>query len=149
MTLTGTTLIPICACRICPCVRSLAGTKDAAAAAPLLTALVTVVELSALLGLEELCETCLGALAKAAGLSAPAPYGSPDEGKLLAALRCLLGLAASPVAGLLGSGWTVLLHSAAQLDALVAELAASVAPTQVHGVLVSQGWAEGGSIGTG
>lgn len=109
----------------------LAGTRDAPAAAPLLAALVTLVELAALLGLEELCESCVSAVSKAVGLSAPAPHGSPEEAKQLAALRSLLGLAGSPVAGLLGSGWTVLLQTAAALDALVADLAAGApAPTQ-------------------
>jgi hypothetical protein len=71
-------------------------------ASPLLSAIVSLVELSALLGLEELCGHCVGALAKASGLASPAPYGSPDEAKQLMALQKLLGLATCPVAGLLG-----------------------------------------------
>ena len=82
---------------------------------PSVNALVTLIELSALLGLEEVCESCVQALATASGLPpllppSPSPYLSHEEGRQLEALRALLGLAESPVACLLGSGWAVLLR---------------------------------------
>jgi hypothetical protein len=40
-----------------------------------------------------MCEACIAALAAAAGVAAPAPYGSSDEKKQLAALHSLLSLA--------------------------------------------------------
>ncbi|KAG1671976.1 hypothetical protein FOA52_013348 [Chlamydomonas sp. UWO 241] len=109
----------------------LAGAKTPGEFQPLLSAIVTLSELSALLGLDELCEACVGALSKVASVRKPAAYGAQEEAKKqLAALQALLALAASPIAGLLGSGWAVLLRAAAELDALTASLAAG-SSTQV------------------
>ena len=65
--------------------RSLAAALTAApslqAAAPILDGYEQAIQLAALLRLEGLCEALLGSLAGAAGLEAPAPYGSPQEAK--------------------------------------------------------------------
>lgn len=122
---------------------SLAGSHALATASPLLHAIVCLTELSALLGLEELCESCAGALSNAASLPLPAPYGSQDEAKQQAALAALLGLGAGPLSALLGSAWSVLLRATADLDALAAALTAGAAPVRL--LAGGGGSANGGS----
>ena len=74
--------------------------------------------LAGALGLEKLTETLVGALAEAAGVSQPAPPGTPAEAKQVAALEALLQLAMGPRAGLLGSGWVLVLRTLSALEAL-------------------------------
>lgn len=63
------------------------------------------------------------ALAAASGISSPAEPGSPLEAKQMAALAVLVSVAGGPEAGLLGSGWVVVLRTLSQLDTLQGELA--------------------------
>lgn len=74
--------------------------------------------LAGALGLEKLTEALVGALAEAAGVSQPAPPGTPAEAKQVAALEGLLQLAMGPRAGLLGSGWVLVLRTLSALEAL-------------------------------
>ena len=64
----------------------------------------------------------IGALAEAAGVSQPAPPGTPAEAKQVAALEGLLQLAMGPRAGLLGSGWVLVLRTLSALEALQVHL---------------------------
>lgn len=70
------------------------------------------------MGLDRLCEDLVSALAAAASVQAPAPPGSPAEGKQVAALAALVGLGSCPEAGLLGGGWVVILRCLSALEAL-------------------------------
>ena len=74
--------------------------------------------LAGALGLERLTEALIGALAEAAGVSQPAQPGTPAEAKQVAALEGLLQLATGPRAGLLGSGWVLVLRTLSALEAL-------------------------------
>ena len=74
--------------------------------------------LAGALGLERLTESLVDALAQAAGVSKPAQPGTPAEAKQVAALEALLQLAMGPRAGLLGSGWVLLLRTLSALQAL-------------------------------
>lgn len=74
--------------------------------------------LAGALGLEKLTEALVGALAEAAGVTHPAPPGTPAEAKQVAALEGLLQLAMGPRAGLLGSGWVLVLRTLSALEAL-------------------------------
>lgn len=51
-------------------------------------------------------------------MTAPAPPGSPAEAVQVAALSTLVGIAAGPEAGLLGSGWPAVLRTLSALHAL-------------------------------
>ncbi len=74
--------------------------------------------LAGALGLERLTESLVDALAQAAGVSKPAQPGTPAEAKQVAALEALLQLAMGPRAGLLGSGWVLVLRTLSALQAL-------------------------------
>ena len=74
--------------------------------------------LAGALGLEKLTEALIGALGEAAGVSQPAHPGTPAEAKQVAALEGLLQLAIGPRAGLLGSGWVLVLRTLSALEAL-------------------------------
>lgn len=74
--------------------------------------------LAGALGLEKLTEALVGALAEAAGVSKPAQPGTPAEAKQVAALEALLQLATGPRAGLLGTGWVLVLRTLSALEAL-------------------------------
>ena len=63
-------------------------------------------------------ESLVDALALAAGVSKPAQPGTPAEAKQVAALEALLQLAMGPRAGLLGSGWVLVLRTLSALQAL-------------------------------
>lgn len=78
--------------------------------------------LAGALGLEKLTEALIGALAEAAGVSQPAAPGTPAEAKQVAALEGLLQLAMGPRAGLLGSGWVLVLRTLSALEALQVRL---------------------------
>ena len=65
-----------------------------------------------------LTESLVDALAQAAGVSKPAQPGTPAEAKQVAALEALLQLAMGPRAGLLGSGWVLVLRTLSALQAL-------------------------------
>jgi hypothetical protein len=105
---------------------SLASAPDAAHADGPLRTLAALVQLSGVLRLDEICERAVGVLAAGAGVSSPAPYGSPAEAKQLAALKALLGVMAGPEAGSLGSGWATVLRTLSALEALTAELTSPV-----------------------
>ena len=70
------------------------------------------------LGLESVTESLIEVLAQAAGVSQPAQPGTPAEAKQVAALEALLQLAMGPRAGLLGSGWVLVLRTLSALEAL-------------------------------
>lgn len=72
---------------------------------------------------EFLCFYPHTALAAASGISSPAEPGSNLEAKQVTALAVLVSLAGGPEAGLLGSGWVIVLRTLSQLDTLQAELA--------------------------
>ena len=74
--------------------------------------------LAGALGLERLTESLVDALAQAAGVSKAAQPGTPAEAKQVAALEALLQLAMGPRAGLLGSGWVLVLRTLSALQAL-------------------------------
>ena len=74
--------------------------------------------LAGALGLERLTESLVEALAQAAGVPQPAQPGTPAEAKQVAALEALLQLAMGPRAGLLGSGWVLVLRTLSALEAL-------------------------------
>lgn len=86
------------------------------------TELVWVVcRLSGALGLDKLTEQLVGAVAQAAGVSEPAQPGTPAEAKQVVALETLLQVASGPRAGLLGSGWVLLLRTLSSLESLQVE----------------------------
>lgn len=60
----------------------------------------------------------MGAVAQAAGVSEPAQPGTPAEAKQVVALETLLQVASGPRAGLLGSGWVLLLRTLSSLESL-------------------------------
>lgn len=91
--------------------------------------------LAGALGLERLTESLVDALAQAAGVSQPAQPGTPGEAKQVAALEALLQLAMGPRAGLLGSGWVVVLRTLSALEAL--QVSAAVTSTKWVLVLCS------------
>ena len=84
----------------------------------MLIGLLSCCSLAGALGLERLTEALIGALAEAAGVSQPAQPGTPAEAKQVAALEGLLQLATGPRAGLLGSGWVLVLRTLSALEAL-------------------------------
>lgn len=83
-----------------------------------LTRLLFMDRLAGIVGLENLCENLIAALATATGVHTPAPPGSPAESKQVAALAALVALAAGPEAALLGSGWVIILRTLSAVEAL-------------------------------
>ncbi len=55
--------------------------SSSAAADAALAALLSLAQLAAALNLDDVCERCVGVLAEAAGVAAPAPHGSMGEAK--------------------------------------------------------------------
>ncbi|KAL3134912.1 hypothetical protein ABBQ32_007876 [Trebouxia sp. C0010 RCD-2024] len=108
---------------------ALESAPSALAARPVLEGFDTAISLAGALGLEKLTEALVGALAEAAGVSQPAPPGTPAEAKQVAALEALLQLAMGPRGGLLGSGWVLVLRTLSALEALQASFAASSSQT--------------------
>ncbi|KAG2495708.1 hypothetical protein HYH03_006308 [Edaphochlamys debaryana] len=106
---------------------------DASTSEPVLTALVSLALLAGLTGCEELCESSVGAAAAAAGVAAPAPFGTAAAAKQLAALRAVMGAARSPDAGNLGSAWATVLRTASALEALVRTVARPLQPGETPG----------------
>eukprot|EP00798_Chlamydomonas_sp_ICE-L_P008680 gene8680-34127_t len=117
-------------------------TTDSTRVGALLTSASTLVELAALLGLEQVCEQCVAAMVKVAGLASPAAYASNEEARQLAALKSLLGLGLSPVRTLLGPSWLMVLRTASQLETLAVELCRFDSPP---GARPSAGPSGGGS----
>ncbi len=74
-----------------------------------------------ILGLMHVCLLC-AALAEATGVLEPAPVGSSAEAIQVAALAALVGLAAGPEAGLLGSGTPAVLRVLSNLHSLQVRL---------------------------
>lgn len=104
---------------------ALENAPSALAARSVLEGFDIATSLAGALGLERLTESLVDALAQAAGVSKPAQPGTPAEAKQVAALEALLQLAMGPRAGLLGSGWVLLLRTLSALQALQASFAAS------------------------
>lgn len=97
---------------------SFANATDAPTITAVLQGLLQLIKLAGLMGLDQLCELCVGALARASGVFEPAPCSTLAEQKQLVALQGLLGLAQAPEAGLLGSSWVILLRVVSTLDVL-------------------------------
>ncbi|KAL0043362.1 hypothetical protein WJX79_002614 [Trebouxia sp. C0005] len=104
---------------------ALENAPSALAARSVLEGFDIATSLAGALGLERLTESLVDALALAAGVSKPAQPGTPAEAKQVAALEALLQLAMGPRAGLLGSGWVLVLRTLSALQALQANFAAS------------------------
>ncbi|DBA73285.1 hypothetical protein WJX77_003623 [Trebouxia sp. C0004] len=104
---------------------ALENAPSALAARSVLEGFDIATSLAGALGLERLTESLVDALAQAAGVSKPAQPGTPAEAKQVAALEALLQLAMGPRAGLLGSGWVLVLRTLSALQALQASFAAS------------------------
>lgn len=104
---------------------ALENAPSALAARSVLEGFDIATSLAGALGLERLTESLVDALAQAAGVSQPAQPGTPAEAKQVAALEALLQLAMGPRAGLLGSGWVLVLRTLSALEALQTTYAAS------------------------
>jgi hypothetical protein len=103
---------------------SFAHASDAPTITAVLQGLLALIKLAGLMGPDQLCELCVGALARASGVFDPAPCSTLAEQKQLVALQGLLGLAQAPEAGLLGSSWVILLRVVSTLDVLKVRRAA-------------------------
>ncbi len=128
-------------------VAALQRATDATAVEGITSALVTVAELAGLMGLEVLCESTVGALAAAASVLAPAPFGTFAAARQLAALRALLRATASPEAGQLGSAWAIILRTTSELEALVRAVTRPLQPGEANVAFMSSSQVGGGRDG--
>lgn len=74
--------------------------------------------LTGTLDLDQLTDGLLTSLTAAASILQPAPLGSADEAKQLAALSALVSIACGQNAGFLGGGWVTVLRALSALDLL-------------------------------
>jgi len=88
----------------------------------IVASLVAAIELSALLGLDSLCQQFVSTLSRAIGVHSKEALLRANPHRQIAALRALIGVASSENAGLLGSSWTIVLRTISSVEALISDM---------------------------
>lgn len=84
--------------------------------------LAIAVQLSALLGLDHLCQQFVGTLSKAIGVHSREALLRANPARQIAALRALITVASDDQAGLLGSSWSIVLRTISAVEALISDM---------------------------
>lgn len=84
--------------------------------------LVMAIQLSALLGLDSLCQQFVTTLARAIGVHSKEALLRANPSRQIAALRALIGVASDEQAGLLGNSWSIILRTISAVEALISDM---------------------------